>query len=62
MQNDILSKNGIQNAHNFKRDIFIAIKIYKDIEKKLCICYHLYSDIVAFYGHICKSRYTLCHN
>jgi len=30
-------------------NIFRAIKIYKDIEKKLCICYYLSSGIVAFY-------------
>ena len=62
VQNVFLSKFDIQYAHKFKRYIFILIKIHKDIEKKLCICYHLYSDIVAFYGHICKSRYTLCHS
>lgn len=39
----------IQIAQTFEYNIFRAIKMYKDIEKKLCICYYLSSGIVAFY-------------
>ena len=55
VQNAFLTKFAIQIAQLFEYNIFRAIKISKDIEKKLCICYYLCSDIVALCGHILKS-------
>lgn len=45
----IFTDFAIQVAQTFVYNIFRAIKISKDIEKKLCICYYLSSGIVAFY-------------
>ena len=49
MQIAIFTNFTIQIAQTLEYNIFRAIKIYKDIEKKLCICYYLSSGIVAFY-------------
>lgn len=49
MQIAIFVDFNMQIAQLFDHNIFRAIKMYKDIEKKLCICYYLSSDIVAFY-------------
>ena len=53
MQNAILLIFTMQIVQLFENNILRAIKISKDIEKKLCICYHLSSDNVANCGHIC---------
>ena len=45
----IFTDFAIQIAQTFGYNIFRAIKMYKDIEKKLCICYYLSGGIVAFY-------------
>lgn len=50
MENNVLQKIGIHFVQFLKNNILSVIKIYKVIEKKLCICYHLSSDIVANVG------------
>lgn len=50
MQIHFLAKISIHFAQISENNILSVIKIYKDIEKKVFICYHLCSDIVASVG------------
>jgi len=45
-------KFDMQAAQFFEHNIFRAIKIYKDIEKKMCICYYLCSGNAVFCGRL----------